>query len=116
MYLIGSVTMSWWVQGKPDVEEVHAALSDRSIDSRITSNSTLINAPSRTIPNQFRYAGLSYPGLIWGQEESRLHRQHSKLDTFIRKLPNACTGRSSIGRSLTPLRMANPLQQHSSGC
>ena len=98
------------------MEEVHVALSDRSIDSRITSSSTLINAPSRTIPNQFRYAGLSYPGLIWGQEESRLHRQHSKLDTFIRKLPNACTGRSSIGRSLTPLRMVNPLQQHSSGC
>jgi hypothetical protein len=29
---------------------------------------------------------------------------------------NACTGRSSIGRSLTPLRMANTLQQHGSGC
>jgi hypothetical protein len=58
----------------------------------------------------------SYPGLIWGQEESRMHGPHSKLDTFIRKLSNACTGRSSIGRSLTPLRMANTLQQHSSGC
>jgi uncharacterized protein len=34
----------------------------------------------------------------------------------ILKLSNACTGRSSIGRSLTPLRMAKALQQHSSGC
>jgi hypothetical protein len=46
VYLIGSVTMSWWAQGKPDVEEVHAALSEGSIDSRITSNRTLINASS----------------------------------------------------------------------
>jgi len=45
-----------------------------------------------------------------------MHGPHSKLDTLIRKLSNACTGRSSIGRSLTPLRMANTLQQHSSGC
>lgn len=33
VYLIGSVTMSWWAQGKPDVEEVHADLSEGSIDS-----------------------------------------------------------------------------------
>ena len=33
VYLIGSVTMSWWAQGEPDVEEVHAALSEGSIDS-----------------------------------------------------------------------------------
>jgi len=33
VYLIGSVTMSWWAQGKPDVEEVHAALGEGSIDS-----------------------------------------------------------------------------------
>jgi hypothetical protein len=33
VYLIGSVTLSWWAQGKPDVEEVHADLSEGSIDS-----------------------------------------------------------------------------------
>jgi hypothetical protein len=33
VYLIGSVTTSWWAQDKPDVEEVHADLSEGSIDS-----------------------------------------------------------------------------------